>query len=60
MNGPKGKIRKKINTKYRKVTPFMVFTRIASDVEVGANCNPGPIPLSGKTIKGVHIKKWAR
>ena len=29
---------------YRKVMPFVVFTRIASDVGVGANCNPGSIP----------------
>ena len=35
---------------YRKVMPFVVFTRIASDVGVGANCNPGLIPLSGMAL----------
>ena len=35
----------------------MVFTRVASDVKVGANCNPDSIPLSGNATKVVHNKK---
>ena len=38
----------------------MVFAEIASDVEVGANCNPSSIPLSGNETKNVYIEKWAR